>query len=482
MIETTELAPDLTVSRVLTALWPLAGLDGNGALPGPVLTANELIPRIEAGYTCFDTAEDPGSAEVITGLMRSAEAPRPKVQILAHWVPTPGTLSRQEVRKAVERILDRLKIDRLDLLQYHAWNYSDPVWLDSLFWLEELRDEGMIGHLGLNDFDAPHLSMALASGITIRTNQICYSLLDQRAAADMRGICEHYGVKILAYGSLAGGLLSENWLGKAEPKKGKLTGWALENYRRLIALAGDWSEFQNLLKVLNQVAEKHRVSIAAVSSRYVLDQPGFAGIILGAGSDGLDSAQEYTPIFTTELDRDDHDSILRAQSHLDAAPGESVDECGKHPLLTAAGDSSIHPQTAKPVYPVIRKDNGKTKVLSGAVWENIAGYCRATRSGRRILVSGTTAVHGERLIGGEDPAAQTHFVIDKIQAAIESLGGRLEDVDRTRIFVKDIRDWEQVTRVHGERFGHIQPVTTLVQAKLIDEEYLVEIEAEARVV
>ena len=111
----------------------------------------------------------------------------------------------------------------------------------------------------------------------------------------------------------------------------------------------------------------------------------------------------------------------------------------------------------------------------------MAGYSRAVRSGDRILVSGTTATHGSRLIGGSDPAAQTHFVIDKIQAAVESLGGRLEDVDRTRIFVNDIENWEPIARAHGQRFAAIRPVNTLVQAHLVGSEYLVEMEAEARV-
>lgn len=83
------------------------------------------------------------------------------------------------------------------------------------------------------------------------------------------------------------------------------------------------------------------------------------------------------------------------------------------------------------------------------------------------------------MIGGTDPAAQTHFIIDKIEAAIESLGGTLADVVRTRIFVNSIQDWEPVARAHGERFAGINPANTLVEAKLVGEGYLVEIEAEA---
>lgn len=118
-------------------------------------------------------------------------------------------------------------------------------------------------------------------------------------------------------------------------------------------------------------------------------------------------------------------------------------------------------------------------VNSGTVWEAMAGYSRAVRVGDRILVSGTTATGADGLVGGDDPAAQARYALDKIEAAIRQLGGRLEDVVRTRVYVSDIAHWEAVACVHGERFGHIRPANTLVEARLVGPEYLVEIEAEA---
>lgn len=109
----------------------------------------------------------------------------------------------------------------------------------------------------------------------------------------------------------------------------------------------------------------------------------------------------------------------------------------------------------------------------------MAGYSRAVRVGDRILVSGTTATGEHGLVGGDDPAAQANFVIDKIEYAINQLGGQLNDVVRTRVFISDVENWEPVARVHGKRFAEIRPANSLVQAKLIGEEYLVEIEAEA---
>ncbi len=84
-----------------------------------------------------------------------------------------------------------------------------------------------------------------------------------------------------------------------------------------------------------------------------------------------------------------------------------------------------------------------------------------------------------RVIGGTDPEAQAHFVIDKIEGTLKSIGASLEDVIRTRVYIRDASIWEAVARVHGERFGHILPATTMIQAGLIGDANLVEIEAEA---
>ncbi|MCB0160311.1 MAG: RidA family protein [Caldilineaceae bacterium] len=121
----------------------------------------------------------------------------------------------------------------------------------------------------------------------------------------------------------------------------------------------------------------------------------------------------------------------------------------------------------------------KQSVSTGTVWEELAGYARAVRVGDHIYVSGTTATGPDGLVGGDDPAAQARFVIDKIERAINDLGGRLDDVVRTRIFISNVAHWEPVARVHGERFAAIRPANTLVEAKLVGPEFLVEIEADA---
>ena len=122
---------------------------------------------------------------------------------------------------------------------------------------------------------------------------------------------------------------------------------------------------------------------------------------------------------------------------------------------------------------------GKQSYDSGTTWEALAGYSRAVRIGDRILVSGTTATGPDGLVGKDDPAAQAHFAIDKIEAAIVHLGGTLRDVVQTRVYVHHREHWDAITRVHGERFGDIRTANVMVQANLVGDEYLVEIEAEA---
>lgn len=121
----------------------------------------------------------------------------------------------------------------------------------------------------------------------------------------------------------------------------------------------------------------------------------------------------------------------------------------------------------------------RRSVGSGVSWEREFGYSRAVRVGDRILVAGTTATGPDGPVHEGDASAQAHYAIDKIEKAIQQLGGTLADVVRTRVFVSDLDHWEAVARVHGQRFGDIRPANTLVQAALIGNEYLVEIEAEA---
>lgn len=437
-----------------------------------------LEPYVDRGFTSFDMADHYGSSELISGHYRSTH-PDTEVQLLTKWVPKPGRYQRTQVREAVELALDRMKSDSLDLLQFHAWRYSDPGWLDCLFWLDELRQEGLIGQLGLTNFDTAHLGMVLHSGIPVVSNQVCFSLLDRRPENGMLAMCAEHGVKVLGFGTVAGGLLTERWLGVPEPEIEGLETWSQMKYARFVETAGGWALFQDLLTAVHEIAQKHGVSMANVSCRYVLEQPAVGGIIVGARLGLSEHIDDNLRIFEFELDEEDRATLAKALDGLDPMPGDSGDEYRRPPFLTASGDLSHHFAGFPSPYDVQPGRDGRQHVLTGTVWEELAGFSRAVRTGDRILVSGTTATHGDRVIGGSDPGAQMQFVIDKIEGAIQSLGGTLEDVVRTRVYIRNEADWEPISRVHGDRFREIQPANTLVRAEPIGTEYLVEMEAEA---
>ena len=131
-----------------------------------------------------------------------------------------------------------------------------------------------------------------------------------------------------------------------------------------------------------------------------------------------------------------------------------------------------------PTYTITERNGSKT-CGTGSVWEPKMGYSRAVRRGNYIAVTGTVGIEADKTYN-PDLGAQTRRSLAIIQGAIESLGGKLTDVIRTRLFVTDIAQWEKVAAVHGELFANIRPATTIVQvAKLIDCEALIEIEADA---
>lgn len=478
-VERRTLAPGLEISRVLTGLWQIADMERGGAALDRERTADAMEPYVAAGFTTFDMADHYGSSEQVVGAFRARPGNEGRAELFTKWVPKPGPVRRDDVRAAVERALKRMQGDALDLLQFHAWTYDDPAWLDALFHLQELKEEGLVRHLGLTNFDAAHLAMVCASGIEVVTNQVSFSLLDRRASRDMARVCREHGVHLLAYGTVAGGLLTEPWLGRQEPSADELDTWSQMKYKRFVEAAGGWIAFQQLLQAVRHVALKHDVSMANVACRYVLDQPAVAGVIVGARLGRSEHLDDNLRVFDFALGEEDRVSLAPALAALGFPPGDCGDEYRKPPYLTAAGDLSDHFDAFPLPYPVVKGPGPRRRALSGTIWEDVAGFSRATRAGDRILVSGTTATHGDRVIGGSDPASQAHFCIDKIEGALRSLGGRLEDVVRTRVYIRNMEQWEPVSRAHGARFGHVQPANTLVQAGIIGEEYLVEIEAEA---
>ena len=476
----TLLAPGLEISRMVTGLWQVADMERGGTLLDPVRGAAAMAEYVAAGFDSFDMADHYGSAEVITGELLAGPKPVP-ARAFTKWCPPPGPMTAAVVREGVLRSLDRLRVPRIDLLQFHWWTFDHPAYIDAMVELARLRQEGLIAHLGLANFDTAHLRVLLSEGIPIASNQVCISLLDRRATEAMSTLCLERGVRLVAYGVLGGGFLSERWLGQSEPEV--VGDWSKMKYQRFIRAIGGWDALQGVLAAAQAIGRRHGVSLSNVATRWVLEQPAVAAAIVGARLGESEHRADNLQVFGFALDDEDRALLDAAFARTRRLPGDCGDEYRRPPFLTASGDLSHHLDALPPLWervPVSGQDDRWT-ISSGSVWEPLAGYSRATRIGQRILVSGTTATHGSgQLIGRGDAGAQATYILDKIEASIKSLGGRLEDVVRTRVYLTDASDWRAVSEAHGRFFGAIRPANTLLQVgALIGDGYKVEIEAEA---
>ncbi len=479
--ERTLLAPGLEVSRLVTGLWQVADMERDHGALNPQTSAGHLAAYADAGFTSFDMADHYGSAEVITGTLKSAGSHA--VQAFTKWCPQPGVMTPEVVRAGIGRSLERLRTDRIDLLQLHWWTFDDPRYIDALEELARLKQQGLIAHIGLCNFDTAHMRLLLNLGVPVATNQVCLSLLDRRATQDMTELALAHQVKLLAYGVLAGGYLGERWLNAAEPAPA--TDWSKMKYRRFIQAIGGWPALQAVLQAAAAVAHKHGVSVSNVATRWVLEQPAVGAVIVGARLGENEHRADNLRVFDFALDDDDRAVLQAAFAHTQRLPGDCGDEYRRPPFLTASGDLSHHLDGIAPLWPTVPSPHSAQRryVDSGSVWEPLAGYARAVRHGSRVLVSGTTATHGSgRLVGAGDAAVQATYILDKIAASLRALGSRLQDVVRTRVYLTDVNDWHAVSTVHGQYFGDIRPANTLLQvAALVGDGYKVEIEAEAEV-
>jgi enamine deaminase RidA (YjgF/YER057c/UK114 family) len=311
---------------------------------------------------------------------------------------------------------------------------------------------------------------------------VCFSVLDRRAAADMSALCLEHGVRLLAYGTLAGGLISPRWLGRAAPASGEIGDWSKMKYQRFVDAIGGWPALQAILRALDSIASRHGVSISNVATRWVLEHPAVAATIVGARLGEREHRADNLAVFSFSLDAADRVVLDAAFAATTMLPGDCGDEYRRPPFLTASGDLSHHLESMPKAFTATPMDVDPTRlrVSSGSRWEPLCGYSRAIRVGDRVLVSGTTATNGDsEIVCRGDAAGQAVFILDKIAASLAALGATLGEVVRTRIYLRNIDDWEAVSRVHGRYFGDVRPANTLLEVSRLVGDYEVEIEAEA---
>ncbi len=308
----THLAPNLKICRILNGLWQVAG--GHGSIDPPSAIA-EMFQYVDAGFTTWDLADDYGPAEDFIGEFRSqwiqtrGEASLPSFQALTKWVPRPGRMTRQVVEYSIDVSRKRMNTPQIDLLQFHWWEYRDLNYLDALKHMADLQAAGKINHIALTNFDTERLKIILDAGIKVVSNQVQFSILDQRALHQMTKFCDRHGLALLAYGTLAGGLFSEQLIGAPEPGRMRLNTLSLRKYKQVVDEWGGWRLFQELLLVLHSIAQKHRVSIPNVAVRYVLEQTAVAGVIVGTRLGVSQHVAENSRTFDFQLDPEDYEKI-----------------------------------------------------------------------------------------------------------------------------------------------------------------------------
>jgi aryl-alcohol dehydrogenase-like predicted oxidoreductase len=289
----------------------------------------------DAGFTTWDLADHYGPAEDFIGQFRSRFAARygrerlAEMQAFTKWVPYPGPMTRQVVERAVDISRKRMGTDSLDLLQFHWWDYEDERYLSALGHLADLQSEGHIKHLALTNFDTQHLRTITEHGIPIVSNQVQYSIVDRRPAMQMAEFCQQRGITLLTYGTVLGGLLSERYLRRPEPRRDELNTASLQKYKQMIDAWGGWGLFQELLAQLKRIADRHQVSIANVGVRYVLERPAVAGVIVGTRLGLSEHIADNQRAFGCTLDADDDaqlEEVLAKSRDLMAAIGDCGDE------------------------------------------------------------------------------------------------------------------------------------------------------------
>jgi len=323
-MEKTTLAKDLEICRILNGMWQVAGAHGQIDSESAI---SDMRKYHEAGFTTWDLADIYGPAESLIGEFRRKVGKKEKFQALTKFVPNPGPMSNSIVTHHIEQSLKKMNTDCIDLLQFHWWDYNDDSYLDALNHLSKLQNEQKIKHLGLTNFDTERVKIMIENNFHIVSNQVQYSILDNRPEKLMMSFFEKHNLKILSYGTLLGGFFSEKYLNTDEPHRGNLTTASLQKYKNMIDEWGGWSLFQELLLVLDSIAKKHKCSIANIATRFILDKPQVAGVIIGSRLGIINHREDNTKTFDIKLDQKDM-SLIKTITAKSNDLFEIIGDCG----------------------------------------------------------------------------------------------------------------------------------------------------------
>ncbi|KAJ7149572.1 Aldo keto reductase [Mycena filopes] len=353
--ETVKLG-DFTVPRLWTGLWQLSSNAWGSASVPKIRQA--MGRHVELGHTAFGqygayrdipgtsplttitatltlrVADHYGSAELIFGQFRSSlESPESVLGATKWCVFKPTAISEEVVEAAVRERMDRMRTERVDLLQFHWQDYDNHDYILAVEILLKLKARGLIAVIGLCNFDAVRTEeICTKFPGAIVSNQIPLSLIDTRALYAMAGVCTTHGVKLLTYGTLCGGFLAAKWIGEPEPDpySGSLNPSQRKYLDMILKAWGNWALFQELLLVLRGISERHDgVSISNVATRWVLDQPAVGAVIIGARLGCTEYAADNRKVYSLALTPDDRaqiDEVLARSAGRQLI--ETIGDCG----------------------------------------------------------------------------------------------------------------------------------------------------------
>ncbi|VDB88466.1 unnamed protein product [Peniophora sp. CBMAI 1063] len=336
-LESFQLGSSTTVPRLWVGLWQLSSTAWGSASASKV--RNAMIGHIEQGFNAFGElfpiasrdasvyrlyhavsvhhqADHYGPAEILFGQVRESLPEDRQVLGATKWCVFKGiNPTREVVEAAVRERMSRMRsIKSVDLLQFHWNDYSNKGYLTALQHLVDLKQEGLILNIGLVNFDSirvDEICAQLGPG-AIATHQVQFSLIDTRPLHGMNDVCCRHGLKLLTYGTLCGGFLSDRWLGQAEPDpySGQLTP-SQRKYLDVITKAwGDWALFQDLLSTLREIGDlRGGASIANVATRWVLDHPFVGAVLVGVRLGVSEHVEDNLRVAALRLEDEDRAKI-----------------------------------------------------------------------------------------------------------------------------------------------------------------------------
>ena len=321
-MEKAFLGNNLEICRILNGMWQVAG--GHGQIDSQ-LAIQDMEKYQKLGFTTWDLADIYGPAESLIGDFNKKT--KQNFQAFTKFVPNPGPMSNSIVTYYIEESLKKMNVDCIDLLQFHWWDYQDSSYLDALKHLSKLQKEGKIKHLGLTNFDTERIKIIIENNFKIISNQIQYSILDQRPEKIMVPFFARNGIQIISYGTLLGGFFSEKYLNVDEPTRADLTTASLQKYKNMIDRWGGWELFQEVLGVLNIISKKYDCSIANIATKFILDKPQVAGVIIGARLGISSHREDNSKVFELKLEQDDLLSISSVTSKSNDL-FDTIGDCG----------------------------------------------------------------------------------------------------------------------------------------------------------